>query len=183
MKGKRNVVVFVVASFVALILCLPAAQVMAGGNYSGVTTEYKQTGPQVKGSLIVAWKFTETKGVEPYTYDVGTIEAHIIVDGKLYAAVMKIDYKESDFLDPSTIYEPEEAWKLEITSWEYPTEIAIDNNMPTDTLVTVFEEKDISNFGIKVDLLPVAAPGVPNVDLTYSHLVYCDVKITFFLPK
>ena len=184
MKVKRSLLSLVTAFCFAVFLYLSASTVLAGGVNPGTPIGYKQIGPQVKGSLIIGWQHT---GEDEQTgEDEGRVEVHLIVEGRLYAGVpMAGDeaVKDSKFLDPTpTVPDTqEEAWKKEIISWDYPEEIAVDNSMPEDVLVKVFEVKDISNLGIRENLTPVAYPHTPGQSLSYRHVVYCDVKVTFFL--
>jgi len=182
MKAKKKLLGVVTASFIAVVLCVSASMVMAAGVNPGTPVGYKQLGPTVKGSLIIGW--------HPYVTgeNVGRVEVHLIIEGKLYAGVPLTDVHEGTFLDPTpnVTDTQEEAWNAEIRSWDFPEEIAADNNLPpeilADVLVKVFGEKDISNLRIKENLLPVDYPHQPSEYLTYLHVVYCDVRITFFEP-
>jgi len=182
MKVKRVLLSLVTACCFAVFLCLSASMVMAGGVNPGTPLGYKQIGPQVKGTLIIGWH-PDTPGGSS-----GRVEVHIIVEGKIYAGVPEIGVAESLFTDPTPLDlldTEQQAWMTEIISREYPEEIAADNNIPTDEsiiLVRVVDKNDISNLGIKYNLGPVFFPHTPDEDLTYLHVVYCDVKLTFFEP-
>ena len=168
MKKKKGVLIFLVVGFMAILLCLPAI-VAAGGspNPPAVAAGYKLLGPMLKGVLIVGWKEAETGS----TY--GTVEAFLFLEGKLYADIKGIDKPKSEFLAT----EP-----LDITTYEFPDQIVSDYDMGDPDLgssAVVFDEKDVSNFQVIQDIQIDSSSG----SLTYNHMLACDVRISFIVPK
>jgi len=175
MEKKQNFLCIVMAVFTAIIFCLPVPSLMAGGTGPGVGAQYKAIGPQVKGSLIIGWKPDSNS-----TTGGGIVEAHLMVEGKIYAAVIRNEYQEEDFLNPNPSYPTvEESWKQEIISWDLPLKIAEDYGMVNVALVKILAVKDITNWGIAAPLVAAEDIGI-DYPPTYKDVVACDVKISFF---
>jgi len=169
MKRKSYLVVSVVCVFFAVLLFSYASEIIAGvGPNPSVPAGFKVMGPNLKGTLIV--------GYYPYnsTSNFGYVEAYLLVEGKFYAAVLSADKPEEVFLETSP---------MDITSWEFPQQIAANYNMdPSETLVRVLSEKDVLAFGIDDNTERPGSYGLP-IPLSFKHMLYCEVKISFLVPQ
>jgi len=169
MKGKSYGVVSVVCVFLAFLLFSYASEIIAGvGPNPSVPAGYKVMGPNLKGTLIV--------GYYPNVQDPGRgfVEAYLLVEGKFYAAVLSNEKPEDVFLATSP---------MDITCWEFPQQIAADYNMdPLETLVRVLSEKAVLTFGIDDNTERPENYGLPD-SLSFKHMLYCEVKISFLVPE
>ncbi len=72
---------------------------------------------------------------------------------------------------------------MDITCWEFPQQIAADYNMdPLETLVRVLSEKDVLTFGIDDNTERPENYGL-NIPLSFKHMLYCEVKISFLVSE
>ena len=169
MKGKSYGVVSVVCVFLAVLLFSYASEIIAGvGPNPSVPAGFKVMGPNLKGTLIV--------GYYPNVQNPGWgfVEAYLLVEGKFYAAVLSADKPEDVFLATSP---------MDITSWEFPKQIAADHNMdPLETKVVVLSEKDVLTFGVREDMPSGVEPGL-GIPLSFIHMLYCEVKISFLVSE
>jgi len=163
------------ACVVVVLLCLPGAVFAKGPNPPTVGENEKLIGPMLKGSLIVGWKYAYTD--ENTQVDYGVAEAFLLLEGKLYPGIVADTVPESTEVGDGFL----ENTAADIPDWPLPCKIVEDYDMGIcpDSRAVVAEEKDVSNFNIIEDVVSMALPG----DLTYRHILYCDVKVSFIVTK
>ena len=177
MKRKRKFLTLLMACVVVVLFCLPGAVFAKGPNPPIVGENEKLIGPLLKGSLIVGWRYAYTAEVGDTLVDYGVAEAFLLLEGKLYPGIVDEDVPESTdagdgFLDNTS---------ADIPEWKLPCKIVEDYDMGIcpDSRAVIAEEKDVSNFNIIEDVVSMGLPG----DFTYRHILYCDVKVSFIIPK
>jgi hypothetical protein len=171
MRLKRSVTTLVIVGIMALVICLPGAVLAKSPNPPIPGANEKLIGPMLKGMLIVGWRpYTDGSGL-------GDAEAFLYLEGKLYVGIIAIDVPEmgvDGFLQNTA---------ADVPGWPLPCEIVEDYNMglcPASRAV-IFEEKDVSNFVVVADVENVGTQSA--VPLSYTHVLYCQVKVSFIVPK
>ena len=175
MKRKKSFLTLLMVGVVVVLLCLPGSVFAKGPNPPTVGENEKLIGPLLKGVLIVGWRpYLDIEGNETNS---GNAEAFLLLEGKLYPGIVDKDVPEETdggdgFLDNTS---------ADIPEWKLPCKIVEDYDMGIcpDSRAVIAEEKDVSNFNIIEDVVSMGLPG----DFTYRHILYCDVKVSFIIPK
>ena len=132
---KQKLLTLIVVGFALMFFCF-TGKVMAGpGPQLGVEPGYKVMGPSIKGVLIAGWAPT---GDYVPPYDLGIIDAYLIIDDKLYVAVMSENNPEGNAAVEDSGFLS--ATEVDITEWEFPLQIATDFSIEGATYVRVLVE-------------------------------------------
>lgn len=187
MKTKRNLVMFFISGFVALLLCLPGPVI--GGPGPGVPSGYKVVGPNLHATIIIGWRPPAAEGEEN-----GVIEAFIRIYDKLYMVLEGgggPQFFRENFLTPQCIVD---------FSDRLPVAIATDFTSKADAEPVVADVKDVSNFEFlcmgeesgeqctssSIYPCPTGAviycPDLFDAELRYVYVVHCDAVISFMVP-
>ena len=161
---KARTICIILALMLAFGIAVHA--LAAGRPNPGVPVGYKTIGPNVKGTLIVGWKYTSGDEQDKK----GQVDAFLYTGGRLFASVLHIDNPELSFLDSV----PEE-----VTGYPFPLEIAEYYNLQGIAVVKVLGENDVTNFTKAEDIENLGVPG----SLSYQHVIYCEVKLSFLILK
>jgi len=173
----------IIYSVLALILAFGiAVQAFAdGGPNPGVPAGYKTIGPKVKGILIVGWKpVVDINYIDGVCKQIevkneagdrlGQVDAFLYIGGRLYASVLKDSNPEPVFLQTEPI---------NVTEYPFPQQIAVDNKiLDPAVVVRVLTENDVVNFTVVQDIVNLGGTST----LSYEHMIYCEVQISFLIP-
>ncbi len=166
MKKRKGFLTLSVVGLMAMLLSLPGV-VLGGGPNSGLEAEEKLIGPLLRGVVIVGWKDNGTGD------DLGTAEALLLVEGKLYVQIIDMEMPSNSFLA---------ATAASLPIYPLPSQVAVDYGMVDGSRAVIFEEKDVSNCNVEADVSGEDPYG-NTVPIAYNHLFHCDVKISFIVPK
>lgn len=179
MKKRKGFVTLAVVGLMAMLLSLPGAA-LGGGGLPGTGTVppgTKLIGPMLHGTVFVGWRDTDPDDGERS----GTVEAFLLVEAKLYTWIVK------DYVPENSILEGHQGFfqmtAAAIPDYPLPLQIAVDYGMDTSCVncgAVIFEEKDVSNFALHENVQDM---GPLNEDLSFEHILHCDVKISFIVPK
>ena len=166
MKGKKSFLTLLMACFVVVLFCLAGTAIGGPGPNPSIPADSKLIGPNLQGVIIAGWIETDP------TYNFGTVEVFLLINDRLYTGIISTNFPETEFL---------ESTPSGITQFALPDQIAIDYNMGEGAEALIFDEKDVSNLNVidSVSLDITVGPLSPN----YKHVLHCDVKISFLLPK
>lgn len=165
MKGKKSFLTLLMACVVVVLFCLTGTAIAGPGPNPSIPAGFKVIGPTLKGVIVAGWLDAGS--------NLGIVEVFLRVDDQLYTGIITKTNPEIEFLNTEPI---------DITEWALPKRLVTDYNMGEDAIAVVFDEKDVSNLEIIPDVeLDVTTS--PNDMLSYTHVLHCNVKISFLLPK
>ena len=168
-KMKARTICIILALMLAFGIAVHA---LAAGRPNPGVEGYKVIGPSVKGILIVGWKVDEQ------------VDAFLHIDGQLYASVLGAPNQPEGY-PPTTISEDQFliALPADVLTWPFPSKIAEYYNMPSNTVVRVLTEKDVMKFSLIQHIDNENETNIPYSTLSYKHMIHCEVKLSFLIPK
>ncbi len=179
MKGKECLKLSALAAMLILMLCMPVTAHAGNGmgnNPGQVPTGYKTVGPHAKGALLVGWNYVYTFTGEDETSEArGNVDAFLAIDGHTYFKLLDYENELETFKATTA---------ADITTWDFPTDLADLYNLEGVTLVRVLYEKDVSTEVILNSNTYEFTPGEEepvkiDPDNPYNYILGCEVKITF----
>jgi hypothetical protein len=176
MKISKTFLTLAIVGFMAVLLCFPASVFAKGPNPPIIGANEKLIGPSLKGVIIAGWRYNGSS--DGSGRRLGNVEAFLYLEGKLYTEIMAVDVPLSPGGDSF-----EENVAADVPGWPLPCEIVEDYNMGVcgTSQAVVFEEKDVSNFyNEPAENLGIPAPSGYQF---YEQIIYCEVKISFLIPK
>jgi hypothetical protein len=173
---KQKLLTLIVVGFALMFFCFAGAIVAGPGPNTGVPAGLKVMGPSLQGIIVAGWKplgynFPGTP------YEAGRLEAFLYIENKLYRGIMATEHPEGTD-DPAS---PDSGFlsvvPADMTEWNLPLQIAIDNNISDPHSVKILEERDVSNLDTMFDLDEFNEVG------GYRHMLHCKVKVSILVVK
>ena len=181
MKGKKSFLTLLIVGVVVVLFCLPGSVFAKGPSPPIVGENEKLIGPLLKGVIIVGWRpylVWDEVNEEFVETGFGDAEAFLMLEGKLYPGIVDKDVPEETDGGDGFL----QNIAADITDWKLPCQIVEDYDMGIcpDSRAVIAYEKDVSNFNIIEDAVNM---GLYYLELTHKHILYCNVKVSFIIPK